>query len=197
VRRLLARTSATTFVRSDLRAAALPWITARLIVIAGLGVSRFAFDQVGKPPRPTALRQGLFAWDAAFYRSIATHGYDGLSRAALRFFPLVPALAKALGVVFFSRYGVALIVIANASALVFAALLHRIALLETGDAHLARRAAWFGAVFPPSRCSSWATPTPPPWPSPPACSSPSAPAASRSPSPWGSSPASADPSGCS
>lgn len=147
--RLFQRTRASNFVRTDLRAALAPWFTARLIVVAGLGVSRFAYAQIGKPPRPAALRQGLFAWDAAFYRSIATHGYSALPRAALRFFPLVPILARGLGTVLFGRYDVALIVIANASALVFAALLHRLALLETGDARLARRAAWFGAVIPP------------------------------------------------
>jgi hypothetical protein len=149
VSRLVQRARASSFVRADLRAALVPWITARLIVIAGLGVSRFAYDQIGKAPRPAALGQGLFAWDAAFYRSIATHGYTRLPRAALRFFPLVPILARGLGTVLVGRYDVALIVIANASALVFAALLHRLALLETGDRLLARRAAWFGAVFPP------------------------------------------------
>jgi hypothetical protein len=149
VSRLLQRARASSFVRSDLRAAVVPWITARLIVVAALGVSRFAYDQIGKAPRPAALGQGLFAWDAAFYRSIATHGYSGLPRAALRFFPLVPILTRGLGTILVGRYDVALIVIANASALVFAALLHRLALLETGDARLARRAAWFGAVFPP------------------------------------------------
>jgi len=149
VSRLLQRARASNFVRSDLRAALVPWITARLIVIAALGVSRFAYDQIGKAPRPAALGQGLFAWDAAFYRSIATHGYSGLPRAALRFFPLVPILTRGLGTILVGRYDVALIVIANASALVFAALLHRLALVETGDARLASRAAWFGAVFPP------------------------------------------------
>jgi hypothetical protein len=43
---------------------------------------------------------------------------------------------------------VALLVVANGSALLFGALLHRLALRETGDAALARRAAWFGALFP-------------------------------------------------
>ena len=146
---LVARARASHFVRSDLRVAVVPWVTARLIVLAGLGLSRFAYDQIGKPPRPAALRQGLFAWDAAFYRSIATHGYSGLPRAALRFFPFVPILTRGLGTVLFGRYDIALIVVANASAFVFAALLHRLALLETGDARLARRAAWFGAIFPP------------------------------------------------
>ncbi|HEV2308896.1 MAG TPA: hypothetical protein VGU73_00120 [Acidimicrobiia bacterium] len=146
---VLRRIGATTFVRRDLTAALTPWIVARLIVAAALVVSRYAVDQVGKRPQPVALHQGLFAWDAAFYRAIATGGYGGLSRNALRFFPLVPLLARGLGAVLLNHEGVALIVIVNASALVFGALLHRLAMLETGDAALARRAAWFAAVFPP------------------------------------------------
>jgi len=145
----LRRLAATKFIRDDCLAALGGWIAARLIVAAALVVTRYANNQVGAKPSPVALRQGLFAWDAAFYRSIATHGYSGLPRAALRFFPLVPILARALGTLLLGRYDIALIVIANVSALVFAALLHRIAMLETGDARLARRAAWFGAVFPP------------------------------------------------
>ena len=145
----LRRLAGTRFVGDDGRAALGPWVAGRLIVVAALVVTRFADHQVGAKPSPVALHQGLFAWDAAFYRSIATHGYSGLPRAALRFFPLVPILARGLGTVLVGRYDVALIVVANASALVFAALLHRIAMLETGDARLARRAAWFGSVFPP------------------------------------------------
>jgi hypothetical protein len=146
---LLRRLGATTFVRRDLPAALTPWIVARLIVAAALVVTRYGQNQVGARPEPVALRQGLFAWDAAFYRSIATSGYGGLPHAALRFFPLVPLLTRALGFVLLNHEGVALVVVVNASALVFAALLHRLAMLETGDAAFARRAAWFAAVFPP------------------------------------------------
>jgi hypothetical protein len=149
VSRTLRRLGDTRFVRDDLRAALIPWLVARAIVGAALAMARFSDDQIGKHPGPVQLRQGLFAWDAAFYRDLATHGYTGLSRAALRFFPLVPLLTRGLSEVFLGHEGVALLVVANVSALVFAALLHRLALLETGDAALARRAAWFGAVFPP------------------------------------------------
>src|SRR4029078_4623430 len=94
------------------------------------------------------LGQGLFAWDAAYYRAIAEHGYGDLPKAALRFFPIVRLLSRVFGVVFGGNETVALIVIANVSALVFGALLHRLALVETGDALLARRAAWYGALIP-------------------------------------------------
>jgi hypothetical protein len=57
-------------------------------------------------------------------------------------------LARVLGWVSFGHTAAALLVVANGSALVFGALLHRLALRETGDKALARRAAWFGALFP-------------------------------------------------
>ena len=136
------------FVRRDLRVAAVPWVLARVLVIGALALSRDLFTKIGAPPRPVALGQGLFAWDAAFYRDIAEHGYRAVGEASLRFFPLVPLLGRGLGTLFLGHTAVALIVVANASALAFGALLHRLALRETGDAATARRAAWFAALFP-------------------------------------------------
>jgi len=137
-----------TFVRRDLRVAAVPWVLARVLVVASLALSRHLFDELGAPPRPVALGQGLFAWDAAFYRDLAEHGYRAVGEASLRFFPLVPLLSRALGWVFLGHTPAALLVVANGSALLFGGLLHRLALRETGDVALARRAAWFGALFP-------------------------------------------------
>ena len=133
MRPLLRRLGDTRFARVDLRAAVVPWLVARVCVAAALAVARFADDQIGKRPQPVQLHQGLFAWDAAFYRDLATHGYTGLNHAALRFFPLVPLITKVVGVVLLGRYGVALLLVVNVSALLFAALLHRLATLETGD----------------------------------------------------------------
>jgi hypothetical protein len=137
-----------TFVRRDLRVAVVPWVLARVLVVASLALSRHLFDEIGAPPRPVALGQGLFAWDAAFYRDIAEHGYRAVGEGSLRFFPLVPMLGRVLGWISFDHTAVALLVVANGSALVFGALLHRLALRETGDPAMARRAAWFGALFP-------------------------------------------------
>lgn len=145
---LLTRTARAQFVR-DLRVAVVPWAIARVLVVASLALSRHLFDEIGRRPRPVQLGQGLFAWDAAFYRAIAEQGYDSLPREALRFFPLVPLGARGLGVVFGGHDEIALLVIANVSALLFGALLHRLALFETRDAGVARRAAWFAALLPP------------------------------------------------
>jgi hypothetical protein len=130
------------------RVAIVPWALARVLVVAALALSRHLFDEIGAPPRPAALGQGLFAWDAAFYRDIAEHGYRAVGETSLRFFPLVPMLGRGLGWLLFDHTPAALIIVANVSALAFGALLHRLALRETGDAATARRAAWFGALFP-------------------------------------------------
>ena len=97
---MIARARDSRFVREDLRAAALPWIASRALVVGALVLSRFLFDEIGRAPRPVQLAQGLFAWDAAFYREIAERGYGALSAESLRFFPLFPLLSKVFGVAF-------------------------------------------------------------------------------------------------
>jgi len=147
---VLRRAWGSAFVHRDLRAAIVPWIVARVLVVGALALARVVFDDIGSGPRPVQLRQGLFAWDAAFYRDLAEHGYSALGRPALRFFPLVPLLARGLGTVLLDHTAVALIVLVNGSALVLGALLHRLVVRETGDDGLAARATWFIAVFPPA-----------------------------------------------
>ena len=118
-------------MRRDLRVAIVPWLVARFVVGGGLAVARFVDSELGRGPRPVPLRQGLFAWDAAFYRDIALHGYDSLPRGSLRFFPLYPLVGRFFGWVLVGHAAVGLIVVANLSALAFGALLHRLADHET------------------------------------------------------------------
>ena len=138
------------FVRRDLRAAVVPWAVARVLVVGSLALTRFAVDHLEHAVRPVQLGQGLFAWDGAFYREIAEHGYGAAHSETLRFFPLVPLVSRWLGVVFLGNDAAALIVVANGSALLFGALVYRLTRLETGNTHTAVRAAWFAAVFPPA-----------------------------------------------
>jgi hypothetical protein len=100
----------------------------------------------------TQLHQGLFAWDAGFYRGIAAHGYGygAVPHEALRFFPLVPLAARWLGVLLGGRSDIALLIIANGSALAVGALIHRLVLIEKHDGDLARRAVWLIALVPPA-----------------------------------------------
>jgi len=133
----------------DLRLALVPWALARVIVGSALALARFVFGEIGSGRRPDSLVQGLFAWDASFYREIADRGYHRAG-GSLRFFPLVPLLARGLGVVLAGHREIALLLVANGSALVFSVLLCRLARSETGDPRLARRAVWIGALAPPA-----------------------------------------------
>ncbi len=135
--------------RSDLRAALPGWVTARLLVAVAWVTARVSVDELGTE-RPLQLVQGLFAWDGAFYRDLAERSYGEAPAEALRFFPLLPWLGRGLGMVLLGRSDVALLVLVNLAALTAAALLHRLVLVERGDASLARRAAWLLALFPGS-----------------------------------------------
>jgi hypothetical protein len=67
-----------------------------------------------------------------------------------RFFPLYPLVARVAAPVFAGRDDIALLVVANAAALVYGALLYRLVRREGGDHALARRAAWLVALVPPA-----------------------------------------------
>ncbi|HUY21503.1 MAG TPA: hypothetical protein VMV22_04100 [Acidimicrobiales bacterium] len=134
-----------------LRAAVLPWVVARVVVVAALVLARQVVDRTHASASATArAHQGLLGWDAGWYESIARHGYAGAGHAALRFFPVVPLLVRALASLPGVGIGAALLVVANASALVAVALLAALARRETGDDALARRAAWLACLAPPA-----------------------------------------------
>lgn len=136
---------------ADLAAAAPPWLLARLIVVGGYVAAAVAADRLrAGRPRPIQLRQGLFAWDGAWYRDIAAKGYDALPHEALRFFPLFPLLGRAVSVLALGRTGFGLVVVANVAALAAGVLLYRLVTHETGDRVAARRAAWLLALAPPA-----------------------------------------------
>jgi len=136
------------FVQHDLRAAALPWLLARGVVLISLWLSRHLDDRLVPGRHRGAPGLGLFIYDGDWYRNIAEHGYTELPRQGLRFFPLYPLLGRWLGAVFGDHIDVALVVISSVAALVLGALVHRLVLRETGDERTAVRAAWLIAVFP-------------------------------------------------
>lgn len=141
-------------LREDLWAALPAWVCARAIVGAALAMTRFLITHVDvRDPRAHAhSHEGLFAWDAGFYRGIATHGYrfGAIPHESLRFFPLVPLLARAVGFVLGGRPALGLILVVNVCALGVGMTIHRLVLDEVGDRTLARRAAWLVALAPPA-----------------------------------------------
>jgi hypothetical protein len=134
----------------DLVAALPGWIVARVAVGVGFLIAVVACDELRPGGRTLQIKQGLFAWDAAFYRDIAEHGYDGVARQGLRFFPIVPLAARALSVPLLGHVGPALVLLVNGAALATGVLLYRLVREETGNRALASRAAWFVALLPPA-----------------------------------------------
>ncbi len=141
-------------VRSDLQVVLPAWITARLLVAAAWLVVRLAGPGGGGVPRP--VERGLLAWDGDWYQSLLVHGYDGVSVEGVRFFPGFVLVGRLVDAILPGGPGVALVSLANVSALVAAVLLHRLVLLETGNRAVARRAVWALSLFPPAFVLVWA-----------------------------------------
>ena len=118
------------------------------MVVAALGLARYLFNEIGSGHRPLQLGRGLFAWDAWHYREIAELGYQHSAYGNVRFFPLYPLLGRWTGAVLGGHEEIGLLLVANVMALLFGGLLHRVVMRETGDAVLARRSLWFGALLP-------------------------------------------------
>ena len=135
-------------LRSDIGVALPGWVTARLVVAGVLAFAHFLYNHLHIHVGAKTLHEGLLAWDGQWYQRIARHGYGAISRSGVRFFPLYPLLARALAFVFGGAIGIALLVLANLPALLFAALLVRLVRREGGDASAAERAAWFVALVP-------------------------------------------------
>lgn len=131
-------------------AAATSWLVARVAVGLGFLAAHGAVDALRPGQPPVALDQGLVAWDGAFYRDIATVGYERLPEEALRFFPLFPLLGRLAGVLLPGGATTGLVLVANASALVAGWLLHRLVRAEGGSERRATTAVWLVAVLPAS-----------------------------------------------
>lgn len=134
-----------------LRVVAVPYALARVLVLGALGVAHLYLHH-SHPSSSVVFRvhQGLLAWDAGFYASIAKFGYAPFGHQALRFFPLFPLAARALAVVPGISDGTAVVLIANLGALVGTGLLVLLVRRETGDVGLARRSAWLLSLAPPA-----------------------------------------------
>ncbi|MGZ4663852.1 MAG: hypothetical protein ACXV5Q_02060 [Frankiaceae bacterium] len=133
--------------RSDLGIALPPWIVARAVVLATLAFIHYLGNQVSDAQPGVHLQvTGLLGWDAAYYRDIAEHGYANLSADTLRFFPLVPLLARVLGAG--HGAGPVLLLVGNAAALGYGMLLVRLLRSEGHPEGTVRRAAWLAALVP-------------------------------------------------
>ena len=123
-----------------------------MITLAALALAAFLRPRwpVALPGTARFAEGGLLGWDADWYRRIALHGYDGVPEQGLRFFPLLPEVARVIGFGTSLGVGITLLVLANGPALGVGALVSRLVRVEGGDDHLARLAATLVAVAPPA-----------------------------------------------
>jgi hypothetical protein len=136
----------------DVRAALPGWLAARAIVLVALLISVVYRELAGKSQTlwQQFASRGLLGWDGDWYQRIAVHGYGGVPQEGLRFFPLYPLIARVVGAGTWIGAGVVLLLVANVSALVAAALVHRLTLAAGADAATARRAAIYFSLAPPA-----------------------------------------------
>lgn len=124
------------------------WLAARIVVGVSLLLVRYLQQELLARDGIHLRAVSLLGWDAAWYDRIATSGYDSQQPQALRFFPLVPLLARGFGTLLGGHPGLALLLLANLGALVYAAALHRLALAEGLSEAAARRTLWIAALAP-------------------------------------------------
>jgi hypothetical protein len=129
------------------RAALVPYVLSRVVVLAALALMRHIFTVLDLA-RPLQLRQGLLAWDAAYYRDIARGGYDAVDQSGLRFFPLVPLVSRAVAWLPGIDTDLALVLVANGSAFLAGVVVWRLVWRERRDEELARRAVWIAFLVP-------------------------------------------------
>jgi hypothetical protein len=150
-------TALTSPARPTLRARVLPavrialpaWLLARVLVTVAYLTARYLehSGRLDDPLARTTVRQGLLAWDGAFYADIAQHGYAALPEPALRFFPLTPLVGRAVGWLGVGpRVGV--VIVANLAALAAGTLLVLLVRSEGFAPGVATRSAWLVALAP-------------------------------------------------
>lgn len=123
------------------------WLVSRAAVLACMALATYLTTRHGWGR--AHLREGasgFFAWDADWYRRIATGGLD--DGEGLRFFPLVALPARAFALLGPGAAGVALVVFVNACALAYAEAVARLTRWELRDEAAARMAPWLTLVNP-------------------------------------------------
>lgn len=122
------------------------WVVARVVVGLAVWWARPVAETLHQPRSRHAM--GLLGWDASWYDRIAHDGYAHLPRLGLRFFPLLPLLARGLGTILLGHPGLALLLLANGAALLLAVLVHRLALQSGLGPDAAVRAVWAVSLAP-------------------------------------------------
>ena len=138
-------------VKEASAASLLPWTISRVITLLALAFARteVSTHRRGDKRAIGAARDGLLSSDAAWYRSIASYGYQ-FSHESLRFFPLLPALTRLLHDITQIPMGGSLLLISNFSAFLGSMLIYLLVKREIGNTAVARRAVWLFSLAPPA-----------------------------------------------
>ena len=115
------------------------WVGARVAVLLALWVGHV----VGHDHQAT-----LLGWDAYWYHLIAQHGYGAVRPEAVRFFPLLPLLARLLALPTGGHTSVSLLLIANAASIAYAVAARELALAEGMDRRVADRLPYLVTLAP-------------------------------------------------
>jgi hypothetical protein len=150
-----AGTSRGVAVTESARAAILPFLVSRAIVLGALGTARFLVDEL-RPSAATAAgaralgasHSGLLSWDASWYLRIAEVGYGSSGKQALRFFPLFPILGRAVGMLPLVSDRAALVLLANVFGLIALVLLHALVSRESLGRSTPERTVWLLSLWP-------------------------------------------------
>ena len=132
------------------RAVLVPFIASRAVVLSALVLTRHVVTAVHTSSPPVQASDGLLGWDASWYREIARHGYDGVAKEGLRFFPFVPLLARIGSWLPGVSVRLALLLVANACALAVGVLVYELMRGEGRSEAVARRAVWIVYLAPPA-----------------------------------------------
>jgi hypothetical protein len=141
----------TASIGTSARAAVLPYVAARVIVLGALGLCHLLvgpLNAVTSAKAKGTVHSGLLSWDAAIYLRIAETGYAGAGRSAVRFFPLFPLLGRWLGALPGISDGAALIIIANVAAFGALVALHMLVTTEELGRKVPSTSVWLLALFP-------------------------------------------------
>ncbi len=130
----------------------MPWLTARVITLLALGLAKYEVSHFRLTNAKAVLEShdGLLGSDAGWYQTIAAHGYGGLPRSAIRFFPLLPLFDRGLSDITSLTVGIASLVITNAASLLLGIGVYALVRSELQDAVIARRAVWLVMLAPPA-----------------------------------------------
>ena len=125
-----------------------PSSRSRAVVLSALVLTRHVVTATRTATPPVQASDGLLGWDASWYRDIARHGYDGVAKEGLRFFPFLPILARVGSWLPGVSVRLALLLVVNACALAVGALMYELVRGEGRSDTITRRAVWIVYLAP-------------------------------------------------